>query len=55
MYDIIAFVRSGMVYDVNHMIFFVLNVVEMTSVEDADSARRDPTGCVVFTAKEYSA
>lgn len=36
------------------MIFFVLNVVEMTSVEDADSAR-DSTGCVVFTAKEYSA
>ena len=50
MHDIIAFVLLGMLQDVNHVILFVFNVVEMTSVEDADFARRDSTGRAILTA-----
>lgn len=43
-----------MLYDVNHVIPLVLNVVEMTSVEDARFARRDSTGRTIPTMFGYS-
>ena len=54
MHDIIAFVRSGILYEFNHEISLVLNVVERTSVEDADFARYDSTGRVIPTVDGYS-
>jgi len=50
MHGITVSVRAGISYDLNHMIALVLSIVEVTSVEDADSVRRDPTGCVLSAA-----